>query len=124
VSAYAADDAHFIGSRPAAFAGWVQVRAEELSPEALLAALKAGDYYASQGPEVYDITLDGGRITITCSPCATIILSGPSSHARQARGDALTSASFALDGFERAYCRVTLIDAEGKHAWSNPIWLD
>jgi hypothetical protein len=124
VSAYAADDAHFIGSRPAAFAAWVQVRAEELAPEAIVTALKAGDYYASQGPEFHDITLDDGRVTVTCSPCATIILSGPSSHARQARGDALTSVSFALDGFERAYCRVTLIDAEGKHAWSNPIWLD
>jgi hypothetical protein len=124
VSAYAADDAHFIGSRPAAFAAWVQVRAQELSPEAILTALKAGDYFSSQGPEVYDITLGEGQITVACSPCATIILSGPSAHARQTRGDALTSASFSLDGFERSYCRVTLIDAEGKRAWSNPIWLD
>jgi hypothetical protein len=124
VSAYAADDAHFIGSRPAAFAAWVQVRAEELAPEALLAALKAGDYYASQGPEFLDIIVGEGQVAITCSPCATIILSGPSAHARQVRGDALTTASFALNGFERAYCRVTLIDAEGKRAWSNPIWLD
>jgi hypothetical protein len=124
VSAYAADDAHFIGSRPAAFAAWVQVHAEELSPEALLAALKVGDYYASQGPEFHDVTLEDGQITVICSPCATIILSGPSAHARQTRGDALASASFALDGFERAYCRITLIDAEGRRAWSNPIWLD
>jgi len=124
VSAYAADDAHFIGSRPAAFAAWVQVRAEELAPKALLAALKAGDYYASQGPEFFDIIVGEGQVAITCSPCATIILSGPSAHARQTRGDPLTTITFSLDGFERAYCRVTLIDAEGKRAWSNPIWLD
>src|SRR5215469_12380540 len=32
INAYAADDAHFLSSRPAAFAAWVQVRATELSP--------------------------------------------------------------------------------------------
>jgi hypothetical protein len=83
-----------------------------------------GNYYASQGPEFHDITLDDGQITVTCSPCATIILSEPSAHARQTRGDALAGSSFALDGFERASCRIPLIDAEGKRAWSNPIWLD
>ena len=49
LSAYAADDAHF-KERPDAFGGWVQVRAESLDPVALLAALKAGHYYSSQGP--------------------------------------------------------------------------
>jgi hypothetical protein len=124
ITAYAADDAHFIGSRPAAFAAWTQVWAEELTPEALLAALKEGSYYSSQGPELHSFTLNEGEITVTSSPCEAILLSGPSAHAWQARGEALTSATFSLEGFERAYCRITLIDAKGKRAWSNPIWLD
>ena len=37
--------------------GWVHVKAEELSPEALLTALKAGAFYSSTGPEIYDIDL-------------------------------------------------------------------
>src|SRR5215467_12877564 len=50
IEAYAADDAHFLSSRPVAFAAWVQVRATELSPEALVASLRMGSYYSSQGP--------------------------------------------------------------------------
>jgi PHP domain len=123
VNAYAADDAHFISERPAAFAAWVQVHAEELTPEALIVALKAGTYYSSQGPEIHDIRVEGGQLTISCSPAHAIFVSGPGAYALQLRGEALTSASFSLKGFERAYCRVTVIDQYGKRAWSNPIWL-
>jgi predicted metal-dependent phosphoesterase TrpH len=124
VNAYATDDAHFLSSRPAAFAGWVQVRATELSPTALVEALRAGAYYSSQGPEINDIDVGRGHITISCSPAAAIIVSGASVSACQLHGESLTSASFPLAGFARSYCRVTVIDGMGKRAWSNPIWLD
>ncbi|MGO8947180.1 MAG: PHP domain-containing protein [Ktedonobacterales bacterium] len=123
VYAYAADDAHFISARPAAFAAWVQVRAEALTPEALLAALRAGAYYSSQGPEIHNIAVGHGQIAISCSPAASIIVSGASTHARQAHGDSLTEITLSLDGFAGSYCRVTVIDHGGKRAWSNPIWL-
>lgn len=123
INAYAADDAHFISSRPAAFAAWVQVRAEALTPEALVEALRAGAYYSSQGPALHDIAIDGGQIAIACSPAASIIVSGPSAHACQKHGEALTEATFSLDGFAGRYCRVTIVDGNGKRAWSNPIWL-
>jgi hypothetical protein len=39
-------------------------------------------------------------------------------------GDALTECTFPLDLFERTfYIRVTVVDAAGERAWSNPIWL-
>jgi hypothetical protein len=50
---YATDDAHLLTHD--CLGGWVQVRAEALEPEALLAALKAGRYYSSQGPEIHEI---------------------------------------------------------------------
>jgi hypothetical protein len=124
LTAYAADDAHFHSVRPSAFAAWVQVRAPELTPEALLAALREGAYYSSQGPKIHDVAVESGQISIACSPVVGIILSGPSRHACQARGDALTAAMFSLNGFAGSYCRVTIIDANGKRAWSNPIWLN
>jgi hypothetical protein len=123
VNAYAADDAHVISGRPTAFAAWVQVRAEELTPEALLTSLKTGAYYSSQGPEIGDIVIAGGEINISCSPAQAIIVSGPRAHALQARGEAITAASFVLEECEHACCRVTIIDHDGKRAWSNPIWL-
>jgi hypothetical protein len=44
---------------------------------------------------------------------------------RRALGEGLTEATFPIELFRRAgYCRVTLVAADGKRAWSNPIWLD
>jgi hypothetical protein len=33
-----------------------------------------------------------------------------------------TEGTFDLSGFRRSYCRVTVIDAHGRRAWSKPIW--
>lgn len=133
LSAYAADDAHF-KERPDAFAAWVQVRTERLDPAALLDALKAGHYYSSQGPTFDDIAIDGNTLTVRCSPAQAIFLSGRTGTVRkdgqvlagfQSRfGDGITDATFTLDAFTGSWCRVTVLDATNKRAWSNPIWLD
>ncbi len=73
----AVDDAHFT-VRPDGFGGWVNVRAETLEPGALLTALKAGDFYSSQGPELHDVAIDGDQIRITCSPVTSIFAIGSS----------------------------------------------
>lgn len=122
-TAFAADDAHF-GPRPDRFGGWVQVRAEALDPDLLLESLKAGHYYASTGPELRDIALRDGEIRVACSPAQAIHVTGHGATSRYVLGERLTEASFPLAPFRGRYCRVTVIDADGKRAWSNPIWLD
>ena len=121
--AYAADDAHF-GDRPDHFGGWVHVRAAALDPAALLVALKAGHYYSSTGPELHEVAIEDGVIRVVCSPARAIHVAGRGSVARYKLGDGLTAAQFPLDPFLSAYCRVTITDAAGKRAWSNPIWFD
>ena len=119
--AYAADDAHF--THPAdGFGSWVQVWAEQFTPEALLAALKAGHYYASEGPEIFDLTITDNVLKLHCSPVERMILTGRGGRQYHISID-ITSHTFALDAFAGSYCRVTLVDAAGKRAWSNPIWL-
>ena len=61
----ATDDAHF--SEPDHFGGWVMVKAEANEPEALLAALKAGDFYSTQGPELRDVRIEDGHLVVECS---------------------------------------------------------
>jgi hypothetical protein len=34
----------------------------------------------------------------------------------------ISGAAFDLTPFRGSYCRVTVVDAQGKRAWSNPIW--
>lgn len=48
----------------------MHVRAEALDPAALLAALKAGHYYSSTGPEIYSIRRDG---KLTISPASKVL---------------------------------------------------
>ena len=124
LTAYGADDAHFREEKPDAFGAWVWVRAEALEPEALLDALKAGHFYTSQGPRLHDIRIDGEGIEIECSPVIGMHVVGARAASYHAHGRGLTHCRFPLDHFQGSYCRVTVVDAAGKRAWSNPIWLD
>lgn len=122
LNAYAADDAHF--SKPDAAGGWVMVKAEALEPELLLAALKRGDFYSSQGPELHDIAVTGNEVMVACSPASWISVVGAGTGSRCAQGRDLKRATLPLDCFgEDGYVRITVTDAQGRRAWSNPIWL-
>jgi predicted metal-dependent phosphoesterase TrpH len=57
----ATDDAHFHPDRHDTLRGWVMVKSEALTPEALLSALKAGHYYSSTGPKIFDIQVEPGK---------------------------------------------------------------
>lgn len=122
LSGFASDDAHRIDDD--AFGGWVNVHAQSLDSDLLLEALKAGNYYSSQGPEIHDIKFKKGEILIACSPAATVSLQGQGAISSFVHGNAMTKASFPIKRFEKAYVRVTIRDARGRRAWSNPIWFD
>ena len=119
----ATDDAHF--KTPDHFGGWVMVKARENTPEALLAALKDGAFYASTGPQIHDIRMTRLTVEVECSPAATITVQGAGNAALAVCGENLTTASIALDRFAVSpWIRITVIDQDAKRAWSNPIWLD
>jgi len=128
LTAIATDDAHF--KTPDYFGGWVNVKSESLDPEALLSALKAGHFYASQGPEFHTIDLKGKEINITCSPVDVITVVCGNSRTVVKSGKAITSATFDLNKLEQGWLlkkpspwfRVTAIDHAGKRAWSNAYW--
>lgn len=121
ISLIATDDAHF--TEPDQFGGWVMVRAEENTPEALLAALKAGAFYSSTGPEIHDLQIDGDRLHVACSPCDTVILQGTGTAAVAVHGEGMTQAEVPLARVARSpWLRVTVRDANGARAWSNPLF--
>ena len=122
LSAYASDDAHKLTHD--CLGGWVQVRADSLEPGTILRALKEGCYYSSQGPEIRDIALDHDAVEIRCSPASAIIVSGRGSRFDNVVGENVAEARFSVRRFDGSYFRVTVIDENGKRAWSNPIWLD
>ncbi|TCP60504.1 hypothetical protein EV663_1099 [Rhodovulum bhavnagarense] len=116
----ATDDAHF--TEPDFFGGWVMVKAAENTPEALLAALKDGAFYATQGPAFHDLRIVGDTIQVESSAVASVIVQGAGSAAQALHGESLTRAEIALGRVARSpWLRVTLIDRAGRRAWSNPI---
>lgn len=125
INAIAADDAHFFNDdnrMSDAFGGWVMVKATENTPEALLAALKAGHNYSTQGPEIHDIRVEGRELVIETSAAAQITLCGHNSLSEQRWGRDLHQARLPLARFDGQWGRVVVIDAQGRKAWSNPIW--
>ncbi len=118
----AVDDAH----HPADIGGgWIMLRSEDRSPQALLAAIRAGRFYSSTGPGIKQICRYGENLLIQCSPCreAAVLGAFPGSG----------RASWYMPGLQRpfeeiilpvptskAWLRVEVIDERGQKAWSNP----
>ena len=121
LTGYAADDAHF--QLTDFNGGWMMVKAEANAPEALLAAMKAGAYYSTQGPTIVDLVVASGQIAVSTSPIVTVSLVGRGSRAECVTGRQLTRATLPLERFAGDWCRVVVTDAAGHRAWSNPIWL-
>jgi hypothetical protein len=123
LSLIATDDAHF--SEPDFFGGWVMVKSEENEPAALLSALKAGHFYSSQGPELRDVRIEGDHIVIESSAVSSVIAIGHGTGAKGVHGQSMTRTKVPLARLNNSpWVRVAVIDAAGKRAWSNPIWVE
>ncbi|MFQ5437199.1 MAG: PHP domain-containing protein [Paracoccaceae bacterium] len=124
VSFIATDDAHFTHGEQDAFGGWTMVKAEENTPDALLAALKAGACYATTGPDFLDLVVGEDTVDVRCSPASAVILQGAGVATEEVFGDGLTTARLPRARLRKSpWLRVTLIDNAGRRAWSSPVWL-
>jgi hypothetical protein len=103
----------------------VQVRAEALTPDALLTALKAGHYYSSTGPEIYHVEVRrGDKAIVHCSPAERVFIVGQGWNAASAYGNGLMQAEIDLGRFDSPYARLIVRDAQGGRAWTNPFWFE
>lgn len=121
VTLLAVDDAHFACDD--AFGGWLMAKATTNEPEALLAALKSGAFYATQGPEIEAIDWGAESVTVRCSKVASIMVLGRGSAAAQSVAPGQQQAVLPLAKLRPGgYGRVVVADAAGRRAWSNPVW--
>ena len=113
----AADDTHYYDGTDEC-KSFLMVQAEDASPESLKKALRAGRFYASQGPEVH-LTREGDAFVARTSPAKSIVfLSNYAWSKRTFEGDGITEARY-IPREGESYIRVLVEDAEGKQAWSN-----
>ncbi len=68
----ATDDSHdhhdYILGKSNPFRGWVMVRAHHLTPESIIRAMEAGDFYASSGVTLTEVTRSGKTLALEIQP--------------------------------------------------------
>ena len=122
VNAVAGDDSHQdAGEQTKAF---TMVNAPALRADAIMEALKRGNFYASTGPRFYSIDLDpeNGVVEIGCSKDVRAVVfksNTPWPEGGYQKIDGRGYASYRLM-YEDRFVRVELIDRDGRKAWSSP----
>jgi len=134
VMGFAHDDSHghFNEHRPTDVAcAFLMVKAATLTEEAIFGALRKGEFYACSGPgggpKILDFWVADGQAHVRTSAAKTITIAadggrGYGERFTAPKGSLLTEAHHKLRGREK-YVRLEVIDAEGRTAWANPIFL-
>ncbi len=126
IHGFASDDNHNPPKFFDSFGGYVMVRSEELTHEAIVNHLLAGDYYFSAGPSIFQWGIEDGRVFVVCSEAERInfIAGGPigRSETLLAHTNPLTGGAHVLRGDE-TYIRIECIDKQGRKAWTNALFL-
>ncbi len=120
-NAIAVDDFH----GPADFSrGWTMICTGDRSGAGVLEALKQGHYYASQGPEFSRLSFENGIFEAEFTPCQdAVIVMNRSCGFSHIDGE-YTRIRFDATGLPPgSYIRCQIKDKEGRHAWSNPLYI-
>ncbi len=119
----ATDDNH---GEKGSFGGFVMIKAPKLEYETITDALVSGNFYASQGPEIYDLWYEDGRIHIKCSPVKQIVLHTGNRRIENLSwldGTLVNEAEFSVLP-DDDYVRITITDGCGKHANTSAYFVD
>jgi len=103
------------------FGAFTMIKAEKLEYSTITQALVNGHFYASQGPEIYELFYDDGAVHLTCSPAEKVILTTPWRRRKilwSKDGEFITKAVLPIKP-EDDYFRVTVIDHHGRPANTN-----
>jgi predicted metal-dependent phosphoesterase TrpH len=123
----AVDDAHHFkrpwdaeSSRPGQ--GWIHVRAERLTPSAILEAMEGGDFYASTGVVLtdYQVTPSSMTLTVRRRPFEKYRMQFIGRGGRVLWEVASSSATYRIRGDE-GYVRAKVLDSNGRVAWVQPV---
>lgn len=118
----AADDTHrYTGEQCRSF---TMVQADACTPEAIIAALKAGKFYASQGPEFESVEVLEDRMIIRTSPVSriTFFSNVPWVAGRTRTGDNLTEHEYIFQKQRgEKWVRCEMVDEQGRKAWLSPV---
>ena len=116
---------HRTGRMYDSFGAFVVIKADKLEYKTITSALLNGDFYASQGPEIYDLWIEGNRLYVKTSKCDSIRINTDLrlTNIVYDTGEGLDIASFTIPKGIK-YFRITVTDKEGKHANTRAYFLE
>ena len=125
----ASDDSH----NASVMGGWVVVFMNELTEKEFINSMKSGNFYASQGPEIKEIKLDGKKLTVRADLPSRIEFIGRYGKVLKSEEN-VTVSSYDINGSEM-YVRAKITrlcpemrKIEGgigqiRSAWTNPFYI-
>ena len=120
----ATDDNH--NARSDSFGGFTMIKADELSYKALTDSLLAGNFYASEGPEIKELWYEDGKVHIRTSDAVkiTYVAGRRFARAKYPEGDeTLTEATFDVAPEDICF-RLSVVDKSGNKAYTNSYFID
>ena len=131
----ATDDAH---SSRSIGGGWLKVKAKSLDYDTVFKALKKGDFYSSNGPEIKSLYIEDGVVHISTSAVKQITLVTDRREVVSIDnfedGKPIFSADLSLSGllkshavtgdYRKAFFRIEITDKYGKKALTRAYFLD
>ncbi len=115
----AADDSHRYEGE--AGRSYLMVKAEALTRDGIMTALRRGDFLATQGP-MMSVRLEEDRAVVDCTEAAQVVFYSDAVYSweRVTRGKGITHASCRFMPND-TYIRVEVTDEQGRTAWSTPV---
>jgi hypothetical protein len=118
------DDAHL--HYDDALGGWIMAKVAARTPAAIYQAVRAGAFYASNGPMIERLEVRDNQVFVRCSPCREVLVIAPFAGAgattwRREFSGPFTEVTLGVSPDWPCF-RVECVDAAGMKAWSNPVW--
>lgn len=104
---------------------WTVIRSKDLSYESVANALKNGDFYATNGPEIKEYYEEDGYIYVTTSDVKNIIFTTNTRNRLNVfdnEGKTVNSGKFKIGQYDK-YVRITAVAKDGTVAYSNPYFI-
>ncbi len=125
----AADDNHnrfpFSSPYSDSFGGFIMINAEKLEYEEIMNALRQGNFYASNGPEIYSLETDGKNVKAKFAKCkkAVLLTKGRRTEKIYAgENEYIEECSFSLKESD-VFFRLRITDENGNSAYTQPYFL-
>lgn len=101
---------------------WIWVRADTLSPDAILRSLRRGDFYASSGVTLKELQVSPTEYRLEIMPAGDrrYLTEFIGQHGRVLASSTSLRPSYRIDGSE-GYVRARISDSSGRMAWMQPV---